>query len=161
MEITYTIPDGSTGKEIAGYLRMQAGLLEGMTAKDAANRKNTDVAVESEDDEAEEVIISKSPKKGGLARIKAAASFEDEEDTTEESNNDDESFDDEPAKPAKKAKAKKITADEVADACKAHARANKKGREGTLAILKNKFGVKGISELTPDQFGAVIKALAV
>lgn len=91
-------------------------------------------------DEEEEDDVTPAAKK---AAKKAAASFDEEEE------------EDAPA-PAKKAK--KITLDDVNDACKARARSTggKEGRAEVLALLKKKFKTESVSELKPEQYAACV-----
>lgn len=91
------------------------------------------------------------------------AGFDD--DAAEEAPAEEEGFEEEPPKkaaPAKGTKAaskKKITLDDVNDACKAHAAA--KGRPATLDILKKKFKTQSVTALKPEQYEACISAMAV
>lgn len=81
----------------------------------------------------------------------------DDFDTPETDTDLDEDFD---TPPAKTTKAAKVTEKEVNAAAMAHAKANG-GKKATLTILKNKFKVASILELKPEQYAAVIKALAI
>lgn len=90
----------------------------------------------------------------------------DEDDLASEPANaayDELSFDEETEEEAPKAKKTKAAPapkiGDVNDAAKAHAKKN--GREKTLAILTKKFKVKSVSELKPEQYAEVIKALAI
>lgn len=58
---------------------------------------------------------------------------------------------------AKKEKAKKVTVEDVNDACKAKATAT--NRKTVLALLKDQFGVDTISALTAEQYPKVIQAM--
>lgn len=58
-----------------------------------------------------------------------------------------------------KAKPKKITLDDVNDACKAHAQA--KGRPATLAVLEKKFKTQSVTALKPEQYEQCISAMTV
>lgn len=96
---------------------------------------------------------------------------DDVEDTDEETAEETDDEDEKPAKKekAKPAKAKKLSADDVNDACKAFAthQIKSKGipgpeaRKMVLKILKKKFDVESVSELEPEQFADALKALAV
>lgn len=98
---------------------------------------------------------------------KAAAVVEESEDLLMDTEEMDElGFDggeaeelEEKPKAKKEAPAKKLTDKDVNAAALAHAKEN--GRPATLAILNKKFKVKSILELKPEQYGAVITALAV
>lgn len=85
----------------------------------------------------------------------------DEADETEALSEED-GFDEPPAKTAKgtkTAKPKKLTLDDVNDACKAHAAA--KGRKETLAVLQKKFKTQSVTALKPEQYEACVSAMAV
>lgn len=94
-----------------------------------------------------------------------ANGFDDDDDTVAEASFDDAGGEEEEAKPAKKStkssngKAKKITLDDVNDACKAHAAA--KGRPATLAVLQNKFKTQSVTALKPEQYETCISAMSV
>ena len=179
MQLTFTFTDGATPSDIAAHLRFQAGVFEGLAPKVASSKKNTQAAIQAfdaEDDETEpaEVVIAKSPR---AAKTKTKAepvitSFDDSDEdeldgegSTETDSFDDDFEDDEVAAPAPKAKAKKepkITIADVNDACKARAKSGgKEGRAQVLKILKKQFKTESVSELKPEQYGAVIKAMAV
>lgn len=87
----------------------------------------------------------------------------EELDASSESADDELGFDqtDEDEAPAKTAKKKpvKLTEADVNEACKAHAR--KHGRPATFEILKKKFKVKSLLELSADQYPAVVAAMKV
>lgn len=105
--------------------------------------EETEVAAAAVDEEEEELAAKPKPKK------KAAANFGDEEEEDEEPA----------AAPAKAAKAKKITADQVNDACKAHAAEN--GIKATKALLLKKFKTASITEIDSAKYGEVLKAMEV
>lgn len=130
MMIGIQVKDGATSQEIAQALRAQADFLAGATKEKRAPAAKA--ADEEEDD-----FKAKGVDDGG---------FDADEEPEEE-------------KPKKSTKAKKITLDEVNDACKAHAGAN--GREATLAILKKKFKTESVAALKPEQYEACISAMAV
>jgi hypothetical protein len=126
-------------------------------------------AADATEDEPEEED-EKPAKKG------KAASFDEEEEEAEEPAEEEEdeepvkkkkgakaaSFDEEEEeegedeKPAKKGKTK-VTLDDVNDACKERARNS--NRAEALGILKKKFKVDSVSDLKPEQYEAVIKAM--
>lgn len=152
MQITLSFPVNADPQAIAAALRMRAGLFEGMPAKEAASRKNTDKAAIESSDSDEDF----APKKAS-AKAKAAAAFDEEtSDVAEEASED---FDAEEAKPAAKAKPKKVTKDDANDACKAHAAEH--GLKATKALLKKKFGSESLSEIEPEKFAAVVAAMKV
>lgn len=76
---------------------------------------------------------------------------------------DDDGEPDFKAPPAKKEKVKKVTVDDVNDACKARAmvKGGKLGRSEVLTILKKKFKTESVSELKPEQYAECIGAMAV
>lgn len=168
MRISFEIKDGSTGKDIAAHLRFQAGLFEGMEPKVASSRANTDAEAIADVDE----TPAPKAKRGRPAKAAApAASFEEDEETeaveteageAEESFEDEESFEETPA--PKKAKAARLTLDNINDLCKAFAREHgggKEGREAVLKILKKSFKVTSISELDAEDYPKVAKLLSV
>lgn len=113
------------------------------------------------------------------AKLKGSSVTEDvETETTTDDDDDDDftptkskatvkakSFDDddtgEDEEPVIKKKAKKITVDDVNDACKARAAetGGKEGRQEVLTILKKKFKVASVNDLEPEQYAAVIAAM--
>ncbi len=158
MQLTITVKDGATNVDIAQALRFQANLIEGMDPKTAASRKATTRAAAVEEEETEETEEETdedfAPKKKTAAK-KAAASFDDDGEEEEETE--------EEAPAPKSKKAKKITIDDVNDACKARAAATggKEGRNEVLKILKKNFKTESVSALKPEQFQAVIDAMEV
>lgn len=126
----------------------------------ASEKKATPPVVEEEEVEDEDF----APKKKS-SKQKAAASFDEEEETdeAEETEEAEVEEDEEDPAPKKKAKAKKITLDDVNDACKAKAQSigGKEGRTQVLTILKKKFKTETVSALKPEQYQAVIDAMEV
>lgn len=115
------------------------------TARAAKPAVEPEAEIETDDDDADFVTASaKKPAKS------AAASFDEEGDDVEV---------EEP--PAKKPAAKKITLDDVNDACKARAAGGK--REEVLGILQKKFKVTSVTALkdAPDKWPQVIKAMSL
>lgn len=133
-----------------------------------------------EDEEVEDEELEVQPKKRGPKK-KAKAVEEDEENEEDDLSSDDapdsdkseekekpakrkaKSFDDmdedeseEEEAPKKSAKSKKITIDDVNDACME--RATRTKRAEVLAILK-KFGVKSVTDLDEEDYSDVIKAM--
>lgn len=166
LQITLNFKSGTTPDIIAAQLRMQAGIFEGMSPKEAASRTNTDgekapakaaskkaapVVEPVDTDDDEDFAPKKSTKKA------AAASFDDDdaEETEAVTEDEEEDFTTPPKKTAE-AKKPKLTVDMVNDACKT--KAKETDRETVLKILK-KFKVKSVSELKPEQYGAVIEAM--
>lgn len=151
----YVTVHGSNRVELVGKLRAAADNLDGSPADVTGKPAKT--------------TTKPAPKK---------AADDDEGFVTEEAAGEPEGFDEEPAeeasfdeeeKPAKKAAApakgtkkaatKKITLDDVNDACKAHAAA--KGRDSTLEILQKKFKLQSVAKLKPEQWESCISAMAV
>jgi Tfp pilus assembly protein PilE len=60
-------------------------------------------------------------------------------------------------------KAKKLTINDVNDACKSRAMqtGGKEGRNEVLSILKKKFKATSVSELKPEQYAAAISAMGI
>lgn len=143
MQITLTVKDGATAKDVAAALRFQAGLFEGMEPKTASSRKNTDA------DEAQETDDEDFGKKP--AGKKAAAKFDDDQA--------DEDF----TTPAKKtAKAKKLTIDDVNDACKARAKeegGGKAGRDAVLKLLKKNFKTQSVSDIEETDYARAVEVM--
>jgi len=166
MQLSFNFDDNATAEAIAHKLRMQAGLLEGLTPKEAASRKNTTAKVQADaaDDEAEEQdttaddeddnedfgTTKKSTKKA------AAAAFDDDADEETEEEAEEKTV----KKSAKKAP--KITEEMVNAACRDRAIAEgggKKGRAVVEGILKKKFKTLSVSSIKPEDRGAVIEAM--
>lgn len=111
---------------------------------------------ETEDDD----DFAPAPKAKAAAAKKTATTTFDEDDEVVETHEDDE--DEAPVK--KTAKAKKLTVDDVNDACKAYARENgggKEGREAVLKILKKHFKTTSVSTLEATDYAKAIKLLGV
>lgn len=163
IQLTFSFKEGTPPTDMAAKLRFHAGLLEGMPAKTAASRKNTDAPVkaapepEIEDEESEDEDFAPAAKKTKAKA--AAASFDDEDEETEAVESEDEEEVEEAPKKKTAAKAKKVTLDDANDACKAHAAEN--GLKATKALLKKKFGTDTLSEVKPDKYAAVVAAMAV
>lgn len=140
LQFTINFEGTPTPQQIATQLRFQAGLLEGMKPKDASSIKNTSP------DEAEEVKKIED---------------EIEEADFDEAEIEEESFEEEETPPKKTAAAKapKIDAKMVNDACKAHAKKN--GFENTKNLLMKKFKTSSVSKLKPEQFADVLKVMKV
>ena len=164
--LSLTIPPKATSTEIAKSLRQYADMFEGADTTEMDTRKNP---YSEEDDETEVVTpVKASSKKGG----KKAASFDDDEDDTgttaaasaiEDDEDEDDGFMEAPKKTAAvtkgKTKTKKITIEDVNDACKKFGKAN--GRPNVLKVLKKQFKVESVTELEPTQYAAVIEAMSV
>ncbi len=132
-------------------------------------------ADKDEDDDFQEAAPAK-PKRGRPRKVAAApapAAFDDEDvdndsslaseiesEAEDEDSDDDDDFDS--VKAAPPAKAKKITIDDVNDACKKKAASlGAGGVPKVRAILKKNFKTESVRELKPEQYGACIQAMAV
>jgi hypothetical protein len=148
-------------------LKQLCGLAPAKPGKAAEETEETEnEETETEDSEGDD--FGAKPSKRGK---KSSKSFDDEgegEETEDESENEeteDESENEETedeseaeeteAKPAKNAKAKKLTADDVNDACKELV--GRTNRATVIGILR-KFRVKTVSDLDPSDYEAAIKA---
>ena len=145
-QLTFTFKQGATPAQMAERLRWQAGLLEGMAPKAAASVKNTSPVADEDDGaekEADDEDFASTPKSKTQARI--AKAFDQDEGEEEEKA------------PAKAPKAKKLTANDVNDACKKRASGGR--REEVLKILKKQFKVASVSELDEADYADVIAAM--
>ncbi len=165
VQLSFKFSEDTTRAAIAQELRKQAALFEtGGTTRETTNNDEAPSDFEP--------INLKAKKPKATAK---AASFDDEQEATEieaeETQSDDtEDFKTQTSKtkskvstqPAKKVAAKKLTVDDVNDACKAKAASigGKAGREQVLTILKKKFKTTSVTELEPEQFEAAIAAIA-
>jgi hypothetical protein len=169
MSITIKVPQNADNASIAAALRMRAGIFEGMPIKAAASRKNTDAApVAEEVDETPEADEDEdfAPKKKTAGKKAAAAAFDDDadEDTSgaiADDEEEDEGFMEAPAKKAPAKKAKKLTVDDVNDACKERAArtGGKEGRAEVLALLKKNFKTASVSEVKPEDYEKLVKIM--
>lgn len=153
MQLTINIDNP---KDAAKKLREHAELFDGLNGatkgptKKKASAKDPEETDEDEDEDEDE-----------LPTTKKAASAPDDDDDEEETDDDDDQDSDDDEKPAKKAKAKKITANDVLEACKTRAKrtGGKKGREEVLTILRKKFDVETVSELDETDYAKALKYL--
>ncbi len=173
------IVTGNSVKDLANVMRETAEELYPLKV-DAAETEDEEVEAPKpkgkasktsksfEDDEDEEVEEDEEEEE---------SEDEDEDEDDEESDDEDDEDEDEDeeedeveeleAAPKKKAaaktKSKKLTVDDVNDACKARAAATggKAGRTEVLTILKKKFKTESVSELRPEQYQACVDAMAV
>lgn len=152
MQITLTFEKNATPETIAHQLRMQAGIFEGLTPKQASARTNTaagtigaDEDTESEDEDDDAPVAKKTTGK------KAAAAYEDDD------------ADEEEAPKAKKGKSKKITMDQLNDAVKTFAKAQtgKTGIVKARKLLMKNFDTESLSEIDEDQWQDVLDLFAV
>lgn len=149
-------------KQIDRLERLTGGKGLKAVAADAEDTSDDDAPAETETDDDD--FAPKVAKATKAAAKATAASFDDDDApaATETDDDDDADFKAPPAKTAKAAKPKKLTVDDVNDACMARAKAGgKKGREEVLAILKKKFKTQSVSDLSEDQYAACVAAMAV
>ncbi len=176
MKLELALLAGAETKQFLVDLTKQIDRLEALSGKAAtAPAKSTAVksvkntAPVDADEEGEESNEDDdfAPKKNAGKKA-AASAFEEDEDESEEAKasdeagDDDEGFMDAPPKKAP-AKAKKLTVDDINDACKARAAATggKEGRTEVLALLKKHFKTSSVSEIKPDDYAKLIKVMAV
>lgn len=141
-QITFNFPTSADAKTIAAQLRMQAGLLEGMPAKEASSRKNTDAPT----DEIEKPVMK------ARAKAKVAKPDDDEEfelpeyieEEIEENEIEEES---------------EITKEDILKACQIHKKKNGGDPEKTVAIIKKFAKSALLKDVTPDQYPKLLKAL--
>ncbi len=144
--LNLVITGGSTAELIANGKKMLA-VLEGGKATKTSKRAPA-AAIDEEDQ------VEMSSDEEDTETLEASADSDDDMFGT-----DEEEVVEEAPKTNKKAKgngASKLTAAEINDACKTHAK--KYGREKTLGVLR-KFKVKSVTELSTDQYPQVLKAL--
>lgn len=145
--------------KIVERMERAAGVAGGKSSKVAAAAEEEEAPAETEEEE--EDFAPKAKK----AAAKPTASFEeeDEEPAAEEpaESEEEEEEADFTTPPAKKAKAKKFTVNDVNAACKKRATktGGEKGRDEVLAILTKNFKTKSVSDLTPEQFQQCIKLM--
>jgi predicted transcriptional regulator len=159
MKLEVAMLVGAESKAFLATLTEQIDRLEKLTAGIAAPTKATKKAAAPapvEDEEAEESEDKEFTAPTKATKKAAAKSFDEDESENEEAE-------EETAPAPKSKKAKKVTLDDVNDACKARAAdtGGKEGRTEVLGILKKKFKVASVSELKPEQYQAVIEAMAI
>lgn len=119
-------------------------------------------SAEAEEETEESDDFAAKPVAAKTKKAAASTSFEEAEPEETPEEEAEEDFTAPPAKVA--AKAKKLTTDDVNDACKAKAKAaggSKAGRDVVLAILKKSFNVQSVTELKAEQYAACVKAMKV
>lgn len=146
-------------EQVAGMLRAPGEPAPAVDADDEDELpppvKKLKKAIKSLDDEDEEETApapsdedDEDDMPAPEAKGKAKPSFDD--------TDDEESAEGAPA--PKKGKAAKLTIDDVNDAC--IERAGRTNRAEVLSVLKKKFGVKSVTDLKPEQYADVVKAMA-
>lgn len=137
MRLELGIMAGKESKEFLSELSTLLDRMEKVAAK-LSGKKQTASSEELNAEESEE-DEDFAPKK---ASKKAKPSFEEDEE--EEA--------------PKSSKQKKLTIDDVNDACMK--RSGRTNRAEVLGILKTKFKVKSVTDLEPEQYAAVVKAMS-
>lgn len=130
----------------------------------AESEEDADEAEENLDNEEDDFAAkpAKNSKKKSADFDDDEDEIEDDDEDAEEKSDDEDESEVEEAPAAKKGRAKKVTVDDVNEACKMRARAGgKEGRAQVLGILKKKFKTESVSELEPDQWQACIDAMKV
>ncbi len=162
MQLVITVKEGATNTDIARQLRHQANLIDGMEPKEASAKTSTPVTQRSSTKKTAAPAASVDDDDDFKAEVADDAGFDDggEEAASEEFEGEEE------AKPAKKAapaktapKTKKITLDDVNDACKAYAKVH--GRDAVLEKLQKKFKTQSVTALKADQYAACIALMAI
>ena len=158
--LTIVFEENATAESMAASLRMQAGLLEGMSAKEAASRKNTDAApADAGDDEDDDFGAAAATPAKGKGKKAAAVEVDDDDDAPADAGDDDEDddFGGKPAAAKGKAKVKKVSLDEALDACKA--KAKKTDRATVLKLLNKHFGTKSVTDIDAAKYGDVVRIM--
>lgn len=136
----------------------------GGTKKKAAKAEPEEEEEELESEAAEETEEEEedfAPKKKSAKKAKAAA-FEEEEESEEAEETEEEEDFTAPAKKTKGLKAKKITLDEVNDACKAKALSFGNGGVAKVrALLKKTFKSESVTALKPEQYAECVALMEV
>lgn len=188
MKLDMAILAGPESKQFLVELTRQIDRLERITnhfngAKNPVEAEETPEVDDDEDDDEEEVVPAPKAVKKSKAppapksfdeddadeeeTVEAAESEDDEDEeaaapaVSDDDDDEDEGFT-EPAPKAKKGAkaAKKLTMDDVNDACKERAR-GEGGRDAVLKILQKKFKTKTVRSLKPEQFQSCIEAMKV
>lgn len=162
MQLEIKVLAGAESKAFLADLTKQIDRLERLGGTKTISTTVTGPA-EPEAEEEEE-FAAKPPKAKASAK---AAGFDDDADDAPaapaEPEEEEEDFTTPPAKTAKPPKAKKVTLDDVNDACKAKAKSigGKAGREKVLVVLTKHFKTESVSELKPEQWAKCIELMAV
>lgn len=169
MKLELAILAGAESKQFLVDFTKQIDRLEKLsgvgTTKAAPAKTKSTAPVDDEDvdttsdTEDDEDFGAKKPSK----TKKAAAAFEDDEEPAAEeteaeetASDDDDGFMAEEA-PKKAAKAKKLTIDDVNDACKA--RAGRSNRAEVLGLLKKHFKTESVTKIDPKDYEKAIKIM--
>lgn len=168
---------GAQSKEFLDDLTKLVTRLEKAAGKKVSKATEADEDEETDEEEDDEALATKKKKKSKKTaktsdddEDEEGEEEDDEEEETEEEEEDEsdeekedadeeEEDDEEESSTKKKKKSKKLTVDDVNDACMA--KAKEEDRKVVLGILKKKFKVTSVTELKPDQYAAVIKAMKV
>lgn len=177
-ELKIALLAGAESKQFLSTLTEQIDRLEGLIGKFP---KTTGKAVSPADDgdgddeesvEADDDDEDFTAKPAKTVKKKAAAAdFDDEDEDEEAAVEEDEAVETEeeelppppPKKLAAKGKAKKISVNDVNEACKRRAAAggSENGRKEVLAILRKKFKTESVSALSEGQYQACIDAMVI
>lgn len=172
MKLEIAILAGAESKQFLVDLAKITERLEKALAGGKAPQTTAALELDSDDSESEDFAPASTTKK---SKAQKTRSFEDEEieeelvpakktksaaaaSLPEEDEDDNEDFT--TPKPKKKTE-KKLTVDDVNDACKVRAQSigGKEGRKQVLLILKKKFKTESVSELKPEQYAEAISAM--
>lgn len=150
MQLELKILAGAESKAFLADFAKQVDRLEKLTGgkglkptdKNEISDEDEDDAKDEETDEDDDFAPKKASKKG--------SSFDEDDADAEEA-------------PPAKTKKKKLTVNDVNDACKKRAASvgGKAGRDEVLKILKKKFKVESVADLEPEQYADAIEAVAV
>jgi len=183
MKLEIAMLAGNESKQFLASLSTEIDRLE-KVAKQIEKLKGglTASAETALDEDDEDFTEAPKAKRGRPKKAAAVADFDDdgedeESDTAEETEAEEEETeaeaeeaeettetpDDEDEAPVKSKKAKKVTVDDVNDACKKLAQhiGGPDGRKYVLGILKKKFKTESVSALDESQYEACIKAMVI
>lgn len=158
MKLELAIMAGAESKawlaDLTKLVERMEKLAGGKPAKAAAPAEEEEEQEETPPADEDDDFTAKKPTKAAKGK-----SFDEEEEEAD--------FSAPPAKAAKgKAaapKAKKYTADDLNDVCKAKAKSigGKKGRDAVLKILLDNFETESVSEIKPEQYAECIALMEV
>lgn len=150
LQLSFTFERGTDAKSIAATLRQHAGLLEGMTPKDAASRSNTD-GEEEVVPNVSKVTVTKTKKKAKPVE----ETFDLDDGASDESADADT---DEFGEEEEEVKESYPSQEEVQKACQAHVK--KHGdREKTYAIIRKFAKSASLKDVKEEDRAKLIKLL--
>lgn len=158
LEIESTILVGAESKAWLSDLENLVTRMEKVTGKTTTKKSAKtdtdldDTSLDEDNDDGEDFTKSTKPKNSA----KKASSFSDDSD---EDDTDEKSEIEAASMKGKRGRPKKITIDDVNDACKT--RAEETSRKEVLKILKGQFDVTSVTDLEPKQYAEVIEAMQV